>query len=230
MKKGFLFEAYEDQVATDWKTAIGESVSCRDFQKIEDILIRESKQGKIFYPPVSQIFQALSITPFQSVKCVILGQDPYHQPNQAMGLSFSVNDGVAIPPSLRNIFKEGSSDVNLPIPSSGDLSSWARNGVLLINSILTVSEGLPLSHQGIGWENFIGKVLTGLSDQKSFVVFVLWGQSAQKFKPFINAEKHKIIDGVHPSPLSAHRGFFGSKPFSTINQALLAHGLDPIHW
>ncbi len=230
MEEGFLFKAFSEQASADWKLALSNQLIPSDFLKIEEHLIYNLYSGKPFYPSVDQIFSSLELTPLNDVKCVILAQDPYHQPNQAMGLAFSVPMDVKIPPSLRNIFKELEADLMIDTPKNGDLTSWANQGVLLLNSILTVSDSLPLSHQKLGWEQFVKMILTSLSNQKSFVVFVLWGKPSQAFSDCIDESKHVIIRGFHPSPLSAHRGFFGSKPFSKINKTLLAHGKLPIDW
>lgn len=230
MEEGFLFKAFSDQVTADWQSVLLEKLNPGDFEKIESSILRDYQLGKRVFPPVDKIFNAFSTTPLNDVKCVILGQDPYHQPNQAMGLSFSVPDSITIPPSLRNIFIELEDDLGFIPPKHGDLTKWAHHGVLLLNSILTVLNGSPLSHQNIGWEQFVSQVLVTLSNHNPFVVFVLWGKSAQRFEKFIDKKKHKVIKGVHPSPLSAHRGFFGSKPFSEINDALLANGKSPIVW
>jgi len=174
------------------------------------------------------------LTPLGKVKCVIIGQDPYHGEGQANGLAFSVNKGMKLPPSLNNIFKELQSEYpnNMPaaIESEGDLSMWSEQGVLLLNAALTVSESAPLSHQNCGWEPLIQQVIATINSQCCGVVFVLWGKSAQRYKSFVDTEIHAVIEGVHPSPLSAHRGFFGSKPFSKINELLKNQGKSPIIW
>ena len=230
MEEGFLFKAFSEQASADWKLALSNQLSPSDFSKIEEQLMRDECDGIPCYPALDEIFHAFTITPLNEVKCVILGQDPYHQPNQAMGLSFSVPMGVKIPPSLRNIFKELESDLQIDAHHHGDLTNWASEGVLLLNTILTVSDSSPLSYQKLGWERFVEKILTVLSNRNPFVVFILWGKSAQEFKHCVDESKHLIIRGVHPSPLSAHRGFFGSRPFSEINTALLAYGKSPIDW
>jgi uracil-DNA glycosylase len=230
MEEGFLFKAFSEQASADWKLALLNEFSPSDFSKIEEQLRIDSMAGVPFYPPLSQIFRSLTLTPLNDVKCVILGQDPYHQPNQAMGLSFSVPSDVKIPPSLRNIFKELEADLMIETPKNGNLTPWACQGVLLLNSILTVSDSSPLSHQKLGWERFVEMIFTVLSNQNPFVIFVLWGKPAQRFAGCIDESKHFILRGVHPSPLSAHRGFLGSKPFSKINNSLLAHGKSPIDW
>jgi uracil-DNA glycosylase len=230
MEEGILFKAFSEQASADWKLALLNEFSPSDFSKIEEQLRIDAIAGVSVYPPVGHIFRSLTLTPLKDVKCVILGQDPYHQPNQAMGLSFSVPLDAKIPPSLRNIFKELEADLVIETPINGDLTPWACQGVLLLNSILTVSNSSPLSHQKLGWEQFVETILTVLSIQNPFVIFVLWGKSAQRFADCIDESKHLIIRGVHPSPLSAHRGFLGSKPFSKINNSLVSHGISPIDW
>lgn len=230
MEEGFLFKAFSQQVSEDWKSALSNQLAPSDFSDLEALIMQCKDNDIPCYPSVDHIFRAFQLTPLHKVKCVILGQDPYHQPKQAMGLSFSVPEGIKIPPSLQNVFKELKADLLIDIPNHGDLSTWALQGVFLLNTILTVSDSAPLSHSKLGWEKFVGKILTILSNENPFVVFVLWGRSAKEFAHFIDGNKHLIIGGVHPSPLSAHRGFFGSKPFSKINVALLAHGETAIDW
>jgi len=230
MEEGFLFKAFSEQASVDWILALSNQLSPSDFSKIEEKLMRNERDDIPCYPALDAIFHAFTLTPLNDVKCLILGQDPYHQPNQAMGLSFSVPRGTKIPPSLRNIFKELESDLLIKAPQHGDLTNWTSEGVLLLNTILTVSDSSPLSHQKLGWERFVEKILTVLSNQSPFVVFVLWGKLAQVFSHCVDESKHLVIVGDHPSPLSAHRGFFGSKPFSKINDALLAHGKSTIDW
>jgi uracil-DNA glycosylase len=176
------------------------------------------------------IFNAFSKTPLDKVKVVILGQDPYHGPGQAMGLSFSVPDGVTPPPSLVNIFKELQEDTGLAIPNTGNLTKWAEQGVLLLNASLTVRAADPMSHAKIGWHNFTDTVISTISHEKKKVVFILWGKFAQEKKKLIDNKKHLILTAAHPSPLSAHNGFFGSRPFSKTNEYLMQNGLDPINW
>lgn len=230
MEKGFLFKAFSEQVSADWKSVLSNQWQSTDFSEIEEEIRKNKRDGIPVYPSIDQIFHAFQLTPLNDVKCVILGQDPYHQPSQAMGLSFSVPKGLKIPPSLLNIFKELESDLNIPRSTHGDLTQWAIQGVLLLNTILTVSDSSPLSHSKLGWERFVGKILTQLSDENPFVVFVFWGKSAQEFSSLVDKKKHFVIRGVHPSPLSSHRGFFGSKPFSKINNALIANGKTAIDW
>lgn len=192
--------------------------------------IRNEYQTKQIFPPAKLIFNAFEHTPFDKVKVVILGQDPYHNDGQAHGLSFSVNDGIQFPPSLINIFKEINSDLGIPIPQSGNLTRWADQGVLLLNATLTVQAHQAGSHQNKGWENFTDAAIKKLADERENIVFLLWGSYAQKKAAFIDSNKHLILKSVHPSPLSAHRGFFGNKHFSQINDYLISKGLTPIQW
>lgn len=190
---------------------------------------RKTAQIKI-YPHSSNWFHALEATPLDQVRVVILGQDPYHQPGQAHGLSFSVMPGVKIPPSLRNIYKELESDLGLKAPNHGYLESWAKQGVLLLNAVLTVEESSANAHQGKGWEQFTDRIIELVDTQSSGAVFILWGSYAQKKGARIDTSKHLVLQSAHPSPLSAHRGFFGSKPFSKTNDWLTSRGLKPIDW
>lgn len=192
--------------------------------------IRNEYQTKQIFPPAKLIFNAFEHTPFDKVKVVILGQDPYHNDGQAHGLSFSVNDGIQFPPSLINIFKEINNDLGIPIPKSGNLTRWADQGVLLLNATLTVQAHQAGSHQNKGWENFTDAAIKKLADERENIVFLLWGSYAQKKAAFIDSNKHLILKSVHPSPLSAHRGFFGNKQFSQINDYLTSKGLTPIQW
>ena len=182
------------------------------------------------YPPSTDIFNAFAFTPLEQVKVVILGQDPYHEPGQANGLCFSVHKGIRIPPSLVNIYKEMSSDLGCPIPENGDLTGWARQGVLLLNTVLTVRAHAANSHRGIGWEEFTDAAIRVLADQDRPLVFILWGTPARRKKALIYNPKHLIIESPHPSPLSASGGFFGSRPFSRTNDYLVRCGLTPIDW
>ena len=193
-------------------------------------LNNEKKNNKIIYPPGSKIFNALNLTPFTSVKVIILGQDPYHGQNQANGLSFSVEIGNKIPPSLQNIFKELNSDLNILPSQHGDLSNWAKQGVLLLNTILTVESSKPSSHSNKGWEIFTDKILHSLSSLKENLVFILWGKKAQEKISLIDESKHKILKSPHPSPYSANNGFFGSQPFSKTNFFLESKNIDKINW
>ncbi len=198
---------------------------------LRDFLFQQKQAQKTIYPQSKQIFNALNITPLDHVKVVILGQDPYHGPNQANGLSFSVQRGVALPPSLRNIFHELNTDLGVPISRHGDLTKWAEQGVLLLNSVLTVEAGQPTSHQKQGWEEFTDAVIDVLNEQREHIVFILWGAYAQRKGQRINREKHLVLTAAHPSPLAANRGgFFGCKVFSKTNQYLKQHGIEPIDW
>lgn len=193
--------------------------------------VQEAYQpGTAIYPPRELIFNAFELCPFDDVKVVILGQDPYHGEGQAHGLCFSVQNGVKLPPSLKNIYKELQSDLNIPIRTTGDLSSWARQGVLLLNATLTVEAGKAGSHQGLGWEQFTDAVIRKISDEKDHVVFLLWGKYAQDKGVIIDTTKHLVLKAPHPSPLSAYTGFFGCKHFSKTNEYLRKHGEEPIRW
>lgn len=216
-------------MAASWEQLVEMERQKDYFIQLEAFLEMEYRESTI-YPKREDIFNSLSFTPYDEVKVVILGQDPYHGPNQAHGLSFSVKPEVKIPPSLKNIYKELHDDLGCPIPNYGYLKSWADQGVLLLNTVLTVRAGQANSHRGKGWEVFTDKVIKMLNDRDKPVIFVLWGNPAQKKLAFINQEKHGIILSTHPSPLSAHRGFLGSRPFSTINRMLENRGDTPINW
>lgn len=198
--------------------------------QLRSFLKHEKQNQKIIFPKGSDIFKAFELTPFDDVKVVILGQDPYHGPNQAHGLCFSVPSGVPKPPSLVNIFKELESDLGIKPPKQGCLESWAKQGILLLNSVLTVESGKAASHQGRGWERFTDQVISKLNAKPEPLVFVLWGSYAQQKGKVIDRHRHLVIESPHPSPLSAHRGFLGSKPFSKINAFLTQHDLKPINW
>lgn len=199
-------------------------------QELRAFLQQEKVTGKIIYPPGPQIFAALDATPLDEVKVVILGQDPYHGPHQANGLCFSVNQGVPFPPSLQNIFKELGNDLQIPFPRSGDLSPWAKQGVLLLNATLTVRQSEAGSHQNKGWEKLTDKILSVISNKAPFVVFLLWGKYAQDKSALLDGSKHVVLSAPHPSPLSAYRGFLGCKHFSKCNALLEQRGLRPINW
>jgi len=192
--------------------------------------LKEEFNKKNIYPRKENIFEAFNQTHFENVKVVIIGQDPYHGINQAHGLSFSVKEGTSCPPSLRNIFQELNSDLNIETPDSGNLLKWAKEGVLLLNSILTVKEKEPGSHQKIGWEKFTNSAIRVLSEERENIVFILWGRHSQTKEPIIDSKKHYIIKSSHPSPFSAHKGFFGSKPFSKCNSYLQSSGISPVNW
>lgn len=213
-----------------WQTIIGHTFEESYMQDLRAFLATQKAEGKTIYPPGSQIFNAFNHTHFDQVRVVIIGQDPYHGPGQAHGLCFSVPNGVKPPPSLVNIFKELSNDLNINIPSNGDLTAWADQGVLLLNATLTVEAANAGSHQNQGWETFTDTAIKALNDQREGLAFVLWGSYAQKKGAIIDTDKHLVIKSPHPSPLSAHRGFFGSKPFSKINSHLQSLGKTPIDW
>ncbi len=213
----------------DWDEQLKEETEKDYFQELRYKLAKEYKLHKV-YPPKEDLFKALKLTPYEDTKVVILGQDPYHGPGQAHGLSFSVKPGVRIPPSLVNIYKELHSDLGVPIPNHGTLVHWAEQGVLLLNTVLTVRDGEANSHKGLGWERFTDAVIEKLNERDKPVVFILWGSHAQKKGAFVDRKKHLVIQSVHPSPLSVHRGFFGSRPFSKANAFLAAHGIKPVDW
>jgi uracil-DNA glycosylase len=220
----------EIQLETSWKKHL-QSEFDKDYMKnLKKFLKTQYDSKKTIFPKGPEYFTALNLTPFEKVKVVIVGQDPYHGPDQAHGLSFSVKPGVPFPPSLRNIFKELHDDVGVPFPKTGYLKKWADQGVLMLNAVLTVEGGRANSHQGKGWEEFTDKIIHLLNEEREHIVFVLWGSYAQKKGEFIDRKKHLVIEGPHPSPLSAHRGFFGSKPFSKINAYLIATHQKPIDW
>ena len=198
------------------------------YQKLHKIIDQEY-QTKTIYPPKQQIFRALNLCDFDDVKVVILGQDPYHEPHQANGLAFSVTKDVRIPPSLVNIYKEIHDDLGLPIPNHGDLTYWAKQGVLLLNNVLTVEKGKANSHKGLGWETFTLNVVHYLNEREKPLVFILWGKNAIEKKKYIDS-RHLVLTSVHPSPLSAYRGFFGSRHFSKTNEFLIKNGMTPIDW
>lgn len=216
-------------LGNDWDEILKEEFSKDYYLKIREILKGEYSQRRIF-PPMNDIFNALKYTSFSDTRVVILGQDPYHELGQAHGLSFSVLRGVKIPPSLVNIYKELNSDLGIKIPSHGELTSWARQGVLLLNATLTVREGMANSHQRIGWSILTDEIIKKLNSSESPIVFILWGANARSKKAFITNKRHLIIESPHPSPLSAHAGFFGSRPFSRANDFLKSNNLEPINW
>lgn len=218
------------KLTPSWKRVLGPEFEKDYMIALRQFLASEYKKGKKIYPKGDNYFSAFNLTDFDQVKVVILGQDPYHGPGQAHGLSFSVPHGVPFPPSLQNIFKELKEDLKIEIPKSGCLESWAKQGVLLLNSVLTVEQGKAAAHQGKGWERFTDEVIRHLNNEREGLVFVLWGSYAQKKAAFVDRKKHLVIESPHPSPLSAHRGFFGTKPFSKINKYLQAKGRAPIDW
>ena len=217
------------RIEEGWRKALQEQWEAPYFQALTEFVTQRYAQTRV-YPPGRQIFAAFDQCPFDQVKVVILGQDPYHGPHQANGLCFSVNQGIEFPPSLRNIFKEVSSDTGAPVPVSGDLSRWAHQGVLLLNATLTVEEHMAGSHQGRGWEQFTDSAISALSQKRDHLVFILWGSYARSKAALIDRSRHLVLESVHPSPLSAHRGFFGNHHFSLANKYLQAHGIAPINW
>lgn len=218
------------KIEESWKQLLKDEFTQPYFQQIIAHLKLEKQQGKVIYPAGAFIFNAFDKTPFANVKAVIIGQDPYHNPSQAMGLSFSVMDGTPLPPSLQNIYKELHSDIGMAIPQSGNLTNWANQGVLMLNAALTVRANEPASHAKIGWTHFTDAVIKKISAEKTELVFLLWGKFAQEKQSLIDATKHHILTAAHPSPFSAHSGFFGCKHFSKTNKILVDQGLDPIDW
>ena len=218
------------KIEKSWKEVLKSEFVKPYFEQIPQHIKTEKSQGKIIYPPGSVIFNAFNLTPFDKVKVVILGQDPYHGKGQAHGLCFSVQNGVAPPPSLMNIFKELQDDIGIDIPSHGNLTHWAEQGVFLLNASLTVRTGEPMSHSKIGWATFTDMVIKKISELKKNVVFILWGKFAQEKRVLIDESKHLVLRSVHPSPLSAYGGFFGCKHFSKTNEYLVSKGIDPIDW
>lgn len=217
------------RIEESWKRRLQDEFDKDYFVKLTDF-VRSEYATTTVYPPGSQMFSAFDACPFDKVKVVILGQDPYHEPRQANGLCFSVNDGIMFPPSLQNIFKEIESDLGISIPKSGDLSRWASQGVLLLNATLTVRAHQAGSHQNRGWEQFTDAVIHRLAEEREHLVFILWGSYAQRKGDFIDRSKHLVLKSPHPSPLSAHRGFLGNKHFSRTNEYLRSHGIEPIQW
>lgn len=213
----------------NWQTIIGEEFEKPYYQAIRSYL-KTAYQDETIFPDMNDIFNALHFTDYQDVKVVILGQDPYHGPNQAHGLSFSVKPGVDIPPSLKNIYKELVDDCGCYIPNNGYLEKWAKQGVLMLNAVLTVRAHEAASHRKLGWQNFTDQVIKVLNQRETPIVFMLWGNYAKSKSEYITNPNHLILTSVHPSPLSASRGFFGSKPFSKTNAFLQAHGMTPIDW
>ena len=218
------------KLEASWKARVGEYLDRPDMQRLAEFLRDELRAGKTIYPPPRRIFAALDATPFDQVKVVILGQDPYHGPNQAHGLCFSVLPGVPPPPSLLNIFAEIERDLHIPRPDHGCLLPWARQGVLLLNAVLTVERGRAGSHQGKGWEGFTDAIVDHLNRERENLVFLLWGSPAQAKGRLVDARRHRVLKAPHPSPLSAHRGFIGCGHFSFANQWLIAHGQQPVDW
>lgn len=218
------------KIEESWKLRLSDQFKQPYFGKLIEFLKEEKKKGESIFPPGTKIFSAFEHTPFEKVKVVILGQDPYHGPGQAHGLSFSVPPGVGLPPSLLNIFKELKNDLGIPVPKTGNLEKWADQGVLLLNATLTVRESQPGSHQNKGWELFTDSVIREISATRTGVVFILWGNYAKAKEVLIDTTKHFILKSPHPSPFSADRGFFGSKPFSRTNEILKREGQKEIDW
>ncbi len=223
-------QAREIRLEPGWKARLEDEFRQLYMDQLRAFLLLRKQQGAVIYPPGREIFNALDSTPFDQVKVVILGQDPYHGPGQAHGLCFSVQDGVVIPPSLVNIYQEIEQDLGQRPPVSGNLQHWAGQGVLLLNAVLTVEQGCAGSHQGKGWEKFTDRVVNELNDGRNNLVFMLWGSYAMKKGAAIDRSRHLVLTAPHPSPLSAHRGFFGCRHFSTANRYLQEHGQQPIHW
>jgi uracil-DNA glycosylase len=218
------------QLEKSWAVHLGEELNKPYMQELFRFLDKERAQGKTIFPPEDHIFEAFKLTPLKNVKVVILGQDPYHGAGQAHGLAFSVKPGVKPPPSLVNIFKELNSDLGLKIPESGSLEAWAKEGVLLLNTVLTVEESKAGSHHKKGWEHFTDKVIDVLNAEKNHLVFILWGSPAQKKAAKVDTNRHLVLKCVHPSPLSVYRGFHGSKPFSQSNAYLKENGIKEVNW
>ena len=218
------------KIEASWKEILKDEFAKPYFAQIPLHLKTEKEQGKKIFPPGSLIFNAFNTTPFDKVKVVLLGQDPYHGPGQAHGLCFSVPNGIPPPPSLINIFKELHDDIGVPVPSNGNLTHWAEQGVFLLNASLTVRSGEPMSHSKIGWAEFTDTVIKKISEKKNHIVFLLWGKFAQEKRILIDESKHLILKAAHPSPLSASAGFFGCKHFSKTNEYLVKSGIDPIDW
>jgi uracil-DNA glycosylase len=218
------------KIEESWKEVLKDEFAKSYFQQAVTFIKTEKAQGKTIYPPGSMIFNAFDQTPYDKVKVVLLGQDPYHGYGQAHGLSFSVPDGVNPPPSLLNIFKELQSDVGMPMPKTGNLTKWAEQGVLLLNAVLTVRANEAASHAKIGWMDFTNSVISKISDEKEGIVFLLWGKFAQEKQLLIDETKHYVLKAAHPSPFSADKGFFGCRHFSKTNNYLVKQGKDPIDW
>lgn len=214
---------------TDWNPVLRAELDKPYWAELQQFVADERRRHEV-YPHPDEVFAALHLTPLSRVKVLILGQDPYHGPGQAHGLCFSVRPGVPPPPSLQNIFTELRDDLGIEPPAHGDLSAWARQGVLLLNATLTVRARQAASHQGKGWERFTDEVIRAVDDKPERVVFILWGNAARKKAALVDTDRHVVIESAHPSPLSAHRGFFGSRPFSRANEALVAAGREPVDW
>ena len=214
---------------TTWNEILAEEMQKDYYQELQAFVQKRREEVRVF-PEEKNVFRALELTPFESVKVVILGQDPYHGFGQAHGLSFSVQKGISLPPSLKNIYKELQEDIGGGLPTEGDLSHWAKQGVLLLNTVLTVEEGNANSHKGMGWERLTNRLIESLNELNHPVIFILWGKPAQDKEKLITNPSHVILKAPHPSPLSAYRGFFGSKPFSKVNEMLIQQEQTPIRW
>ena len=214
---------------TTWNEILAEEMQKDYYQELQEFVKKRREEVRVF-PEEKNVFRALELTPFESVKVVILGQDPYHGFGQAHGLSFSVQKGIPLPPSLKNIYKELQEDIGGDLPTEGDLTHWAKQGVLLLNTVLTVEEGNANSHKGMGWERLTNRLIESLNELNHPVIFILWGKPAQDKEKLITNPSHVILKAPHPSPLSAYRGFFGSKPFSKVNEILIQQGQTPIRW
>lgn len=214
----------------EWMKVLGPEFDKPYMQELRSFLLQEKQLGKTIYPEGPKVFEAFNLTPFSKVKVVIIGQDPYHGENQAHGLSFSVKPGIGIPPSLVNIYKELKHDLGLNPPSHGFLEPWSKQGVLLLNAVLTVEKGKAASHQKKGWEQFTDQAIMQLNEHREHLVFILWGSYAQKKGAYIDRSKHLILESPHPSPLAAHRGFFGTRPFSQANRYLVTNDTKPVDW
>jgi uracil-DNA glycosylase len=218
------------KIEASWKDQLAAEFAADYMAELSQFLRDEKAAGKSIYPPNNEIFAAFDMTPFAKVKVVILGQDPYHRPGQAHGLSFSVRPDIMPPPSLANIYREMASDLGLARPTHGNLEAWARQGVLLLNTSLTVEDGKPGSHSGKGWERFTDTAIAALNGARKNLVFILWGRKAQQKGAKIDRQRHLVIESAHPSPLAAHNGFWNSRPFSRTNDYLCAHAITPIDW
>jgi len=227
---GMTEQTRDIQLEPSWKAELAGEFDKPYMQSLRQFLLQEKQQGQQIFPPGNQIFNALNTTPFDKVRVVILGQDPYHGPGQAHGLCFSVQRDVAVPPSLQNIYKELHADLGLPVPSHGNLMQWAEQGVLLLNAVLTVRAGQANSHQGKGWEHFTDRIVELLNERREHLVFMLWGSYAQRKGAMIDRKRHLVLSSPHPSPLSAHRGFLGNRHFSKANQYLQQQQLASIDW
>ena len=220
----------KNNLEKSWYNQLQDELQKPYMLSLKSFLVTENKLNKKIYPKCDQYFNSMNLTEFDKVKVVILGQDPYHQPNQAHGLSFSVPLGIATPPSLVNIYKELKTDLNIELANHGCLEAWAKQGVLLLNSVLTVVDSTPGAHRNQGWEQFTDKIIEKINNNRKNIVFILWGSYAQAKGKHIDENKHFVIKSAHPSPLSAYRGFFGSKPFSKANNYLASHGIRHIEW